>query len=147
MLFEYNYPSLDQNILQMVFRISLVNALRSHYVGSFEQARRNGGTTRPGPGYLDFCSEPKSANNGSECKRVTTILVGCYCDHFKEQSFPPPVALIYLAFTTTTESRISAAENRFCMVFLAALFLRRLNSSFVTSNQLNSRLILVEFAS
>jgi hypothetical protein len=29
MLFEYNYPSLDQNILQMVFRISLVNALRS----------------------------------------------------------------------------------------------------------------------
>jgi hypothetical protein len=28
MRFEYNYPRLDQNILQMVFRISLVNALR-----------------------------------------------------------------------------------------------------------------------
>jgi hypothetical protein len=27
MLFEYNYPRLDQNIFQMVFRTSLVNAL------------------------------------------------------------------------------------------------------------------------
>jgi hypothetical protein len=27
MLFEYNYPSLDQHLFQMVFRISLVNAL------------------------------------------------------------------------------------------------------------------------
>jgi hypothetical protein len=36
MLFEYNYPSLDQNILQMVFRISLVNAL-SCLVAGFEE--------------------------------------------------------------------------------------------------------------
>jgi hypothetical protein len=32
MLFEYNYPSLDQHLFQMVFRISLVNALISYLI-------------------------------------------------------------------------------------------------------------------